>query len=275
MTVYDLHCHSTASDGRLAPAEVVARAVEQGVDVLALTDHDTVIGLKEAQDAAKSTELRLITGIEFSSQWGKRGIHIVGLNVDVDSLVLKEAVLSQFEARQRRSEMIAQRLAKLGIERALEGAKAIAAGAVLGRPHFAQYLVDQGRVKNINEAFKKYLGAGKPGDVKNIWPELSEVVGWIRSAGGVAVLAHPSKYKMTRTKLCALVSDFSECGGQAMEVSSGLMPPGVSASLARIAQDYELHASCGSDFHFPGHKWQELGQFSPMPSTCRPVWELF
>lgn len=275
MTVYDLHCHSTASDGRLAPADVVARAAEQGVGVLALTDHDTVAGLAEAEKAAKSFDLRLISGIEFSSQWGRRGVHVVGLNVNVDSTVLKAAVASQLEARDRRSEMIASRLAKLGIQGALQGAKAIAGGAVLGRPHFAQYLVEQGCVKSVNEAFKKYLGAGKPGDVKNIWPELSEVVGWIRSAGGIAVLAHPSKYKMTRTKLCALVSDFAECGGQAMEVSSGLMPPGVSASLARIAQDYDLYASCGSDFHFPGHKWQELGQFSPMPESCRPVWALF
>lgn len=275
MTVYDLHCHSTASDGRLSPADVVARAAEQGVGVLALTDHDTVAGLAEAEAAAKDLDLRLISGIEFSSQWGKRGIHVVGLNVDVDSTVLKEAVVSQLEARDRRSEMIASRLAKFGIQGALQGAKVIADGAVLGRPHFAQYLVEQGCVKSVNEAFKKYLGAGKPGDVKNIWPELSEVVEWIRSAGGVAVLAHPSKYKMTRTKLCALVSDFSECGGQAMEVSSGLMPPGVSGSLARIAQDYDLYASCGSDFHFPGHKWQELGHFSPMPESCRPVWELF
>lgn len=275
MTVYDLHCHSTASDGRLTPADVVARAIEQGVDVLALTDHDTVAGLAEAQNAAAGTDLRLINGIEFSSQWGKRGIHVVGLNIDVNSVVLKGAIASQLEARDRRSEMIAERLTKIGVAGALKGAKAIAAGAVLGRPHFAQYLLEQGRVKSINEAFKKYLGAGKPGDVKNIWPELSEVVGWIRSAGGIAVLAHPSKYKMTRTKLCALVFDFAQCGGQAMEVSSGLMPPGVSASLARIAKDYDLHASCGSDFHFPGHKWQELGQFSPMPESCPAVWELF
>ena len=275
MTVYDLHCHSTASDGRLTPTELLRRAFEQGVDVLSLTDHDTVQGLSEASVAAKECGLTLIPGIEFSSQWGRRGIHVVGLNIDLNSKVLASAVTTQLAVREARGQLIAERLAKAGVQGALAGAQNIANGAVLGRPHFAQYLVDQGRVKSINEAFKKYLGAGKPGDVKSLWPEMEQVVSWILAAGGIAVLAHPSKYKMTRTKLSALVSDFALSGGQALEVSSGLMPPGTTATLARIAADHQLHASCGSDFHFPGHKWQELGQFSPLPESCAPVWDLF
>lgn len=275
MTLYDLHCHSTESDGHLTPTEVVNRAFEKGVDVLALTDHDTVSGFAEAQLAAKICGLRLLSGVEFSSQWGGRGIHIVGLNLDVESESLVEAVALQSAAREERGIRIAEKLHKLGFEGALLGAQKIATGAVLGRPHFAQFLVEQGRVKNINEAFRKYLGAGKPGDVKNLWPEIAVVVGWIVAAGGVAVLAHPSKYKMTRTKLRALVADFARCGGQAIEVASGLMPAIEVNSLAAVATDFDLAASCGSDFHFPGQKWQELGQFARVPESCRPVWELF
>lgn len=275
MTNYDLHCHSTASDGHLSPSELVARAHEKGVDVLALTDHDTLAGLPEAEAAALDLGLKLVSGIEFSAQWGGRSIHIVGLNVDVEAPSLRLAVESQLSVRELRGIKVAERLQKAGIGGALEGAKAIASGAVLGRPHFAQFLLESGHVKTINEAFKKYLGAGKPGDVKNLWPEVAEVVGWIVAAGGVAVIAHPHKYKMTRTKLCALVDDFAQAGGQAMEVVSGLMQSGVASFLARICSDYELAASCGSDFHFPGGKWQELGQFSAMPPNCKPVWELF
>jgi predicted metal-dependent phosphoesterase TrpH len=275
VTVYDLHCHSTASDGRLTPTELLQRAFEQGVDVLSLTDHDTVHGLVEASVAAEQCGVTLIPGIEFSSQWERRGIHVVGLNIDLKSEVLTSAVTAQLAAREVRGHLIAERLTKAGVQGALAGAQSIANGAVLGRPHFAQYLLDQGRVKSINEAFKKYLGAGKVGDVKSLWPEMEQVVGWIVAAGGIAVLAHPSKYKMTRTKLRSLVSDFAVSGGKALEVSSGLMPTGTTATLARIAADYHLHASCGSDFHFPGHKWQELGQFSPLPESCVPVWDLF
>lgn len=272
---YDLHSHSTVSDGDLTPTELLTRAAEQGVDVLALTDHDTCAGIAEAQLAAQEMSIELIAGIEFSAQWGRRGIHILGLNVDVHSVVLQRAIAEQQSVRVVRGERIAERLSRIGIVGALAGAQAVAGASVLGRPHFAQFLIDQGRVKTVKEAFKKYLGAGKPGDVKNLWPEIKTVVKWIVAAGGVAVIAHPHKYKMTRTKLCALVDDFVVAGGQAIEVVSGIMPPGVADMLASIAHERNLFASCGSDFHFPDARWQELGKFTRLPANCQPIWQLF
>lgn len=275
MTLYDLHAHSNISDGILSPEMLVSRAKERGVDVLALTDHDTVAGLVRARNAAVKQGLRLIDGIEFSSNWGKIGVHVVGLAVDPTSPGMQQAVVEQCQVRERRAEKIAERLTKLGLPGTLAGAKALAGDAVLGRPHFAQFLVDMGAVKSLNQAFKKYLGAGKPGDVKHMWPAMDTVIDWIRTAGGVAVLAHPHKYNLTRTKICALASDFAAAGGRAIEVVSGRQDPGVAEDLARIANERGLYASCGSDFHVPDQPWQELGAFGTMPALCKPVWELF
>lgn len=276
MLIYDLHCHSHCSDGTLAPADVVARAVEQGVDVLALTDHDTTEGLQEAHNAAQNQPIRLINGIEFSSRWGRHGVHIVGLNLDLSCDELKQAETQQRQARLDRAEQIAERLAhKCNFQNTLAGAREFAGGECVGRPHFAQYLLEQGHVKTINEAFKKYLGSGKVGDVKQLWPEMGDVVDWITASGGVAVLAHPDKYKMTRTKLRALMGDFADLGGQSVELVSGLQVSGVAENLQKLAEPLGLLASCGSDFHRPGQHWQELGGFNPLPAGARPVWELF
>lgn len=272
--IFDLHCHTHFSDGALSPEAVIARANEQGVSVLAITDHDTIAGIGIAQKAALNVGIQLITGIEFSSQWGKGSVHIVGLGVDVGSAVLAEAVAFQEQARATRAVNIAERLSRAGFPGALQGAKEIAGDAVLGRPHFAQYLVNIGAVKNLNAAFKKYLGAGKPADVKYQWPLMEQVVGWIHAAGGVAVLAHPAKYELTRTKMCAMIDSFSAVGGDAIEVISGLQPIAMTEDLLRIANGRSLYASCGSDFHFPGQAWQELGSFGRLPPGAKPVWEL-
>ncbi|MFT5117041.1 MAG: putative metal-dependent phosphoesterase TrpH [Kiritimatiellia bacterium] len=272
--VHDLHTHSYCSDGKLSPQALVELAQANGVTVLALTDHDCIDGIVEAQ-AAASAELRLIAGIEFSSQWKGRGIHIVGLQVDTDSAVLQAAVAQQTQTRTQRAETIAQRLEKAGIKGALEGAKQYAKGAAIGRPHFAQYMVDSGYVSNFAQAFKKYLGSGKMGDVKEGWPEVATVVEWIVASGGIAVLAHPDKYELTRTKLYSLLEDFVAAGGRALEVVSGKQDPSVTDKLARAAKDFSLLASCGSDFHSPGLAWQSLGKYSPMPATCEPVWNHF
>lgn len=250
----------------------MSSAKSEGVSVLALTDHDTTIGLARAKRQAKLEGICLIDGIEFSAQWSGCNIHIVGLNFDLNSERLAQAVFSQSEARQQRAVTIGEKLEKLGIPGAYEGALAEADGGVIGRPHFAKYLVDQGVCKNFPQAFKKYLGAGKPGDVKQGWPHISEIVSVIRAAGGVSVLAHPAKYNMTRTKLCALVADFAEAGGQAMEVVSGIQQAGLTQDLAKIANRYKLLASCGSDFHAPGNQWQTLGKFSALPKEVTPVW---
>jgi predicted metal-dependent phosphoesterase TrpH len=272
--IFDLHCHTHFSDGLLSPEAVIARAKERGVAVLAITDHDTIAALGIAQKAAMDVGITLITGIEFSSQWGKGGVHIVGLGVDVNSPALIAAVEFQEQARNSRAQAIADRLSKAGFPGALLGAEEIAGNATLGRPHFAQYLVAVGAVKNINAAFKKYLGTGKPADVKYQWPLMEQVIGWIHAAGGVAVLAHPAKYELTRTKMCALVDSFEAAGGDAIEVISGLQPAALTEDLLRIANARSLHASCGSDFHFPDQIWQELGSFGKLPAHAKPVWEL-
>ncbi len=272
---HDLHCHSNQSDGILSPEELVSRAKSKGVEVLALTDHDSTAGIARAQAQAKLEGMTVIAGIEFSSDWCGRGVHVVGLNVDLDAAALKEAEQQQENRRNQRATTIAERLEKVGVKNSLEGAQAYADSGVLGRPHFARFLVEQGYVSNVNQAFKRYLGAGKPGDVKNMWPDVGEVVGWIRDSGGVPVLAHPMKYTMTRSKLCKLIEDFTEAGGQAMEVISGAQAANVTGDLANIVCKYSLAASCGSDFHVPDQPWQELGRFGRLPEKVQPVWELF
>jgi len=272
--IFDLHSHTNFSDGMLSPEALITRAKERGVSVLAITDHDTIAGLRIAQKAASEAELHLIPGIEFSSQWGRGGVHIVGLGVNIHSPILAEAVNHQEEARNARSMAIAERLSRAGFPDAFNGARALAQGASVGRPHFAQYLVSIGAVKNINAAFKKYLGAGKPADVKYQWPAMDQVINWIHGAGGVAVLAHPAKYELTRTKMCAMVDSFVAAGGDAIEVISGLQQSALTEDLLRIAASRNLYASCGSDFHVPDQPWQDLGGFGRLPPQAKAVWEL-
>ncbi|SMF63950.1 hypothetical protein SAMN02745866_04112 [Alteromonadaceae bacterium Bs31] len=273
--IYDLHCHSTFSDGSLSPEELLQRAADKGVNTLALTDHDTFAGYARAERQATALGLHMVTGIELSTQWAGRGIHVVGLNIDLQSAVMCEVVQLQERAREERAVAIAERLSKAGVAAALEGARRYAGEGAIGRPHFARYLVESGVVANMSQAFKRYLGAGKVGDVKNRWPEMAQAVEWIRQGGGVPVLAHPAKYKMTRTKLCVLTEQFKEAGGLAIEVISGKQPVGLAENLARIAHQFGLAGSCGSDFHAPGQIWQELGRFDPMPSSIPAVWELW
>ena len=275
MTQFDLHSHSNISDGFLSPEDLLMRAAAQGVEALALTDHDTLAGLDRARVAAAACGVELINGIELSCLWGKIGVHIVGLNVDPDSACLQAGVASQLAVREERAIKIAERLRKQGIPGVLDGARAIAGEAVIGRPHFARYLVESGAVATLSQAFKKYLGTGKAGDVKNMWPNFIDAIEWIHAAGGVAVLAHPAKYGLTRTKLGALVGSFAESGGDALEIISGRQDRAVTDSLVRLAQQRQLHASCGSDFHLPDQPWQELGAFGTMPADCSPVWELW
>lgn len=274
MPVYDFHCHSDQSDGALSPEALVSRAKEFGVTHLALTDHDSIAGLARAQAQAIIERVHMISGIEFSSQWAGCGVHVVGLNIDTTSKPLLDAIAQQARVRVDRAALIAEKLHKAGIEGALEGAEAYAKGGAIGRPHFAQYMVEVGAVANMAQAFKRYLGAGKIGDVKSGWPETEEVVEWIVEAGGIAVLAHPAKYKMTRSKLCRLTESFAEAGGGAIEVLSGKQPVGLAENLAKIANQFNLAGSCGSDFHTPGQPWQELGCASTLPSTVQPVWKL-
>ena len=270
--IIDLHSHSNQSDGILSPGALMSRAKMRGVEVIALTDHDTIAGLSEARQAAFELGLELISGIEFSSQWSGRGVHILGLGVEPESKQLLKVIASQYEARLARAEAIGQRLAKLGFPGALLGAQRLAGDAMVSRPHFARYLVEQGAVRSVQAAFKKYLGTGKPADVKHPWPDMETVIGWIHAAKGIAVLAHPLKYELTRSKMCRLIAEFANAGGDGMEVISSQQQPAATADLARIAAANGLYASCGSDFHFPDQPWQELGNFGSLPAEATPVW---
>jgi len=271
----DLHCHSTASDGALTPMDLVARAREKGVTHLALTDHDTIDGLAAARAAADTAGLALINGIELSCVWRGNTIHIVGLDFDhsdPDFLALLE---QQNDNRWQRARLIADKLSRLKVEDLLGKATQHAGGDVPGRPHFARVLMDEGVVTRMDMAFKRYLGAGKPGDVKACWPELAEVVQWIESAGGISVLAHPRKYKMTATKLRQLTADFMAAGGRGIEVSVSGQSSGDLGFVAELARRQGLLASQGSDFHFPGAAWCELGRIEKMPEGLEPVWHHF
>lgn len=271
----DLHCHSTVSDGALSPEDLVSRAAEQGVSHLALTDHDTITGLPAAACSASEKGISLIMGTELSCVWRSQTIHIVGLDFDPENTGFKAALEQQKANRWARARAITDRLARTQVDNLLDKARGCANGDVPGRPHFAKVLVEEGVVKDAGQAFKRYLGQGKPGDVKAFWPELEKIVQWIVDAGGVAVLAHPRKYRLTATKLRALVADFKRAGGKAIEVSTSGQSSGDLGFLAELCRREKLLASQGSDFHFPGAPWCELGRIAKMPDGLEPVWHHF
>jgi hypothetical protein len=273
MTCYDLHSHSTVSDGSLSPEHLVARGIDQGVDVLALTDHDGTEGITAAQAAAQGTKLSLVTGVEISVTWGSSTIHILGLKVDHKNAALQKGLEKIRDYRKERAVKIAERLEKSGISGAYEGASQYASPVMLGRVHFAKFLVDKGHAKNINDVFKRYLVRNKPGYVSGEWATLAQAVNWINGAGGQAVIAHPARYKMTATKLRRLITEFKELGGVGLEVVSGRQHPEEIKTLAKLANDFNLLASCGSDFHSPDNTWVELGRLPELPSSVNPIWK--
>lgn len=272
--IYDLHCHSHCSDGELPVDKLIALAIEKKVDVLSITDHDTLLAYQQGYDSNKE-KIKIIPGIELSTQWQKVGVHVLGLNVSLQSGAIQEAVNVQGRARQERAGKIAEKLEKLGLKDALVGAKKFAGPAEVARPHFAQYMVASGFSKNMEQAFKKYLGAGKPGDIKQLWASLEQVIEWINASGGVAVLAHPYKYKLTRSKLIKLLDDFKEKGGRGMEVLSGNQGKDITEMLRDLAVQKNLLASAGSDFHSTSTQWCKLGMHPSLPKACTPVWSVF
>jgi predicted metal-dependent phosphoesterase TrpH len=268
----DLHSHTIASDGALGTGELMAIAEAAKIDMLAITDHDTVAGLA-AFRPDPSARCRIIPGIEFSTTWRKTAIHVLGLNIDINNPALAKGIERQQSARHERATVIAERLAKLGLRHTLEGATQLAGNAGISRVHFANYLVESAQVKSMQEAYGKYLGPGKRGDVKSLWASLTDVIEWIDAAGGISVLAHPAKYRLTNLKLEELAGDFRAAGGQGLEVLSGKQDTGLTRRLGKLANRMGLLASCGSDFHRPGQGWAELGAVEPLPDGCRPVWE--
>lgn len=269
---YDLHTHSTASDGTLTPTELVGRAHELGISVLALTDHDTTEGLDEAAVAAAKVGLQLIPGIELSVTWNKQVIHIVGLGIDPGSSELVSGLKTLRKFRQWRAEEIGRRLQKEGIDGAYEGARALSNGKLISRTHFARFLVEHGHAPDTRKVFNRFLARGKPGHVRGEWASLTDGVGWICQAGGQAVLAHPARYGLTRTKLRRLISEFVEAGGVALEVVSGSHSRDETFTMARHARDFGLLGSAGSDYHSPDTTWLELGRILPLPDDVVPVW---
>jgi predicted metal-dependent phosphoesterase TrpH len=247
--IVDFHTHSLASDGALTPLELVRRAKAAGVRQFALTDHDTTAGYLSVRHTSEADEVGLISGVELSCRWATTTVHVVGLNFDADASQIIAVVEQLTQAREERAKKIAMRLAGVGIDVALEGAKAVANESQIGRPHFATWMVEAGAVNSVTEAFDKYLGAGKIGDVKMFWPPLSDVVQAITQAGGVAILAHPLKYRLTDMKLRALINDFKAAGGGAIEVLNGRQPETDLKRLSQLAEGNGLMCSVGSDFH--------------------------
>lgn len=269
----DLHCHSTISDGLLTPTLLVEHAAAKGVDVLALTDHDDVAGLEEARRAAIVRRIMLVNGVEISVDWRGQTLHIVGLGIDPTHRELTEGLRSIRDGRTMRARGIAAQLDKFGIHGSFEGASAYAGNKqLIGRTHFARFLVQEGHARDVRSVFKKYLVKGKPGYVPHRWAPLSDAVGWIRGSGGRAVLAHPARYRLSADALDELMQEFRTLGGEGIEVITASHTPEQALLFADHSRRMGLLASRGSDFHGPGESYFDLGQMPQLPAGCVPVW---
>ena len=269
----DLHCHSTISDGLLSPQDLVAHAAKSGVKVLALTDHDDVSGLQAAREAALQHGIHFINGVEISATWKKRTLHIVGLKIDAENSALKTALDKVRIGRDERAQEMAAGLAKVGIEGAYEGANAIAKQSILTRSHFAQFLVQSGHVKDVKTVFKKFLVKGKPGFVDHQWMSLEAAVGLINDSGGSAVIAHPGRYDLGTINMLLLMHEFRSYGGTAIEVVTGSHTPPQYQQFAKIAHQFSLKSSIGSDYHGAGLSYMAMGCVPELPAGCVPVWD--
>jgi predicted metal-dependent phosphoesterase TrpH len=270
---YDLHSHSIASDGTLSPVELVTAAHAAGVDVLALTDHDTLDGLLEAAQTARALGLQLVPGVEISVSWQSQTIHVLALGIDPGCEVLQAGLAGLREYRLWRAGEIGRRLARAGIGGACEGARALASGPCVGRTHFARYLVATGHARSVQEVFKRFLVKNRPGYVSGQWASLEAALEWIHAAGGMAVIAHPARYRMTASKLRRLIGEFRAGGGVGMEVVSGSHSRDNTQAMALLCRNENLLASCGSDYHGPQNPWIKLGQLPALPPGCQPVWD--
>jgi len=271
----DLHCHSTVSDGTLAPEDLAARASANGVELWALTDHDEISGQHRAAVAAKACGMRYLTGTEISVTFVNQTVHIVGLGFDPDDSNLIEGLRKTRGGREERAKEMAAGLAKVGIKGAFEGALTFVSNPeLISRTHFARFLVESGVCKETNEVFRKYLTDGKPGFVPHRWASLKDAVGWVSGAGGMAVIAHPARYKFTPTQEFALFSEFKAHGGKGVEVVTGSHTTAEYGIYAEMAREFGLAASRGSDFHSPTESHTELGTLPFLPANLTPVWEL-
>lgn len=270
----DLHSHTYYSDGHLSPKELIDRAHNMQVDVLAITDHDTINGVAEAlaYQAQQKRSMQIICGVEFSTSWHNFDIHILGLNVDASNDMFLQRLRIQGEERDRRAMQISDKLAKVGIEDVFSDAKRLAGVGQITRAHFARVLVERQVVSDMESAFKKYLGKGKKAHVKPQWISIEEAIQWIHDAGGKAVLAHPGHYDLTTKWLKRLIAEFAVLGGDGMEVIHSHLSPEKKKLLADLATEHGLQASSGSDFHYP-NRWTELGKNLTLPSQLVPIWQ--
>ena len=269
----DLNCHSSVSDGVLAPAAVAAYARKGGVDVWALTDHDEVGGIKAARAAAQELGMRFVAGVEISVTWANETVHVVGLQIDEDNPTLIAGLAATRNGRQARALEISAQLESAGIPNAYEGARRYVGNPdLISRTHFARYLVEIGVCGSTPEVFRKYLTEGKPGYVPHRWATLTEAVGWIRRAGGIPVIAHPGRYPFSATAEGALFDEFRQLGGNTIEVVTGSHTPDQYAEYAEVARRYGFLASRGTDFHAPGESRLEFAELPPLPSGLTPVW---
>lgn len=271
----DLHCHSTVSDGLLSPAALVERAQRNGVDLLALTDHDELGGLDEAAAAAAAAGIRFVTGVEISVSWGDdQTIHIVGLDFDHRLPLLVDGLARVRGGRDARARRMAAELARHGIDGAYAGALRHAGNpALVSRSHFARYIVERGWAPDVKTVFEYWLAKGKPGYVSHAWAALDEAVGWIRAAGGMAVIAHPCRYRLSSSERRALYGAFKACGGEGIEVVSGSHNEAEQREIAGVAREFGFLASRASDFHGPGESFIDLGRLATLPPDLPPVWQ--
>jgi len=271
----DLHCHSVVSDGTLTPEALAERAKTNGVELWALTDHDEIGGQQRAAAAAAAQGMHYLTGVEISVTFIGQTVHIVGLGFDANNADLNAGLIQTRGGRGQRAHDMAAGLAKVGIKDAYEGALKFAGNHdLISRTHFARFLVESGVCKETNEVFRKYLTEGKPGYVEHRWATLKDAVTWITGAGGMAVIAHPARYKFSANQEFALITEFKGHGGQGVEVITGSHTPAEYLSYADTAREYGLAASRGSDFHSPAESHTELGTLPYLPGQLTPVWEL-
>ena len=274
MARYDLHSHSTCSDGLLTPAALVRRAAERSVEVLALTDHNEICGLGEAREVAREEGIRLVEGAELSVSWRDHTLHVLALGIDCSCRALVEGLGAIRDGRNRRARLIGDALATAGIPGAYEGAlQFVTSENLISRTHFARFLVKAGHVREMKEVFRRYLVPGKPGHVPHAWAGLSQAIEWIHAAGGQAVLAHPGRYKVNATGMRELLGEFRDEGGDGIEVLSPSHTTAQTAVFARHARIFGLLASSGSDYHGPGESWVDLGDMPPLPAGVTPVWQ--
>lgn len=272
----DLHAHSTFSDGTMQPRALVERAAQRGVELFALTDHDEVSGIAQARATATELGLDFVAGVEISVTFAAQTVHIVGLGIDEANPELLAGLAHTRAGRMRRAQQMSDALAQAGIAGALEGALRYVGNIdLVSRTHFARHLVETGVCADTREVFSRYLTEGNPGYVPHRWARLTDAVRWIRGAGGVAVIAHPARYRFSATEQWALFSEFREAGGEAVEVVTSSHDADEVRRFAALAQEFGLHGSRGSDFHGPGESHAELGHVALLPEGVAPVWQRF